>query len=67
MGWVRAGGDDAVPVEEQVWDRAADVAYAGHAGQDFYRTGLIPLAVLFPSRGPQGVTPSARHSAFWTT
>ncbi len=55
FAWVRAGrGDDAVPVEEQVMDWADDVTYACHDVEDFYRTGLIPLAALFPPPGAAG-------------
>ncbi|MFD0553666.1 hypothetical protein ACFQ0X_34270 [Streptomyces rectiviolaceus] len=55
FAWVRAGRtDDAVPVEEQVMDWADDVTYACHDVEDFYRTGLIPLAALFPPDGAAG-------------
>ncbi|MFD0419654.1 deoxyguanosinetriphosphate triphosphohydrolase family protein [Streptomyces sp. NPDC127108] len=55
FAWVRAGrDDDAVPVEEQVMDWADDVTYACHDVEDFYRTGLIPLAALFPPPGAAG-------------
>lgn len=55
FGWVRAGRTGtAVPVEEQVMDWADDVTYACHDVEDFYRTGLIPLASLFPPAGRTG-------------
>ncbi|KUF18080.1 deoxyguanosinetriphosphate triphosphohydrolase family protein [Streptomyces silvensis] len=55
FAWVRAGrADEAVPVEEQVMDWADDVTYACHDVEDFYRTGLIPLAALFPPPGAAG-------------
>ncbi|MEW9516970.1 dGTP triphosphohydrolase [Streptomyces tubercidicus] len=55
FSWVRAGRTDtAVPVEEQVMDWADDVTYACHDVEDFYRTGLIPLAALFPPDGSAG-------------
>ncbi|WP_419992849.1 deoxyguanosinetriphosphate triphosphohydrolase family protein [Streptomyces boninensis] len=55
FAWVRAGRrDDAVPVEEQLMDWADDVTYACHDVEDFYRTGLIPLAALFPPPGSAG-------------
>ncbi|MFC7303832.1 deoxyguanosinetriphosphate triphosphohydrolase family protein [Streptomyces monticola] len=53
--WVRAGRENAaVPVEEQVMDWADDVTYACHDVEDFYRTGHIPLASLFPPPGTAG-------------
>ncbi|MGW0732156.1 dGTP triphosphohydrolase [Streptomyces sp. NPDC002851] len=55
FAWVRNGRTDAaVPVEEQVMDWADDVTYACHDVEDFYRTGLIPLASLFPPPGTAG-------------
>ncbi|MFG2195066.1 deoxyguanosinetriphosphate triphosphohydrolase family protein [Streptomyces sp. NPDC048639] len=55
FAWVRAGRTgNAVPVEEQVMDWADDVTYACHDVEDFYRTGLIPLAALFPPPGTAG-------------
>ena len=35
-------------------DWADDVTYACHDVEDFYRTGLIPLAALFPPDGSAG-------------
>ncbi|MDF3289621.1 dGTP triphosphohydrolase [Streptomyces silvisoli] len=55
FAWVRAGRTGTeVPVEEQVMDWADDVTYACHDVEDFYRTGLIPLAALFPPDGAAG-------------
>ncbi|MEU1629992.1 dGTP triphosphohydrolase [Streptomyces sp. NPDC020096] len=55
FAWVRAGrAGTEVPVEEQVMDWADDVTYACHDVEDFYRTGLIPLASLFPPDGCAG-------------
>ncbi|MDI3403733.1 dGTP triphosphohydrolase [Streptomyces cavernicola] len=55
FAWVRNGRTDtAVPVEEQVMDWADDVTYACHDVEDFYRTGHIPLASLFPPPGAAG-------------
>ncbi len=53
--WIRNGRTDtAVPLEGQVMDWADDVTYVCHDVEDFYRTGLIPLAALFPPRGKEG-------------
>ncbi|HIW64431.1 MAG TPA: dNTP triphosphohydrolase [Candidatus Stackebrandtia excrementipullorum] len=61
--WIRAGrDDDAVPVEEQIMDWADDVTYVCHDVEDFYRTGLIPLAALFPPDG-QACADSERETA----
>ncbi|MFD0558088.1 dGTPase [Stackebrandtia endophytica] len=61
--WVRAGRtDDAVPVEEQIMDWADDVTYVCHDVEDFYRTGLIPLADIFPAPG-QADAHSERETA----
>ncbi|MFG3255717.1 deoxyguanosinetriphosphate triphosphohydrolase family protein [Streptomyces sp. NPDC048172] len=55
FAWIREGREDfAVPVEEQIMDWADDVTYACHDVEDFYRTGLIPLAALFPADGDGG-------------
>jgi len=35
------------PIEEQIMDWADDVTYACHDLEDFYRTGFIPLGLLF--------------------
>lgn len=55
FNWMRSGlTGTQVPVEEQVMDWADDVTYACHDVEDFYRTGLIPLAALFPVPGTGG-------------
>ncbi|GAA2077572.1 deoxyguanosinetriphosphate triphosphohydrolase [Streptomyces albiaxialis] len=55
FAWIRDGREDtSVPVEEQLMDWADDVTYACHDVEDFYRTGLIPLAALFPAEGATG-------------
>lgn len=53
--WVRDGRTgDVRPVEEEVMDWADDITYVCHDTEDFYRTGLIPLAALFPPPGGAG-------------
>ncbi len=65
FAWLRNGRSDTeVPVEEQVMDWADDVTYACHDVEDFYRTGLIPLAALFPSDGVAGAETARETTRF---
>lgn len=65
FAWVRAGrtGCEA-PVEEQVMDWSDDVTYACHDVEDFYRTGLIPMAALFPAPGTGGADQERETACF---
>lgn len=63
--WIRDGRTDtSVPVEGQVMDWADDVTYVCHDVEDFYRTGLIPLAALFPPQGMEGSETERERARF---